>query len=248
MFCPHCNNKIPDGSNICPLCYANLAGVKQQSYREERPAAEGEKQERPAAAKPRSSSKKPAAYTKGSRGAKRSADRTPMIIAFGLIVILIIIIVMIVRSMFSAGAPAASANTPIPQQDTTISPNFVVFGAPTDTPESMAVQTPTPAIEITPTPAPQQPATYTTLRKGSQGPEVVALQMALAELGFLTGAQDGNFGTGTQNAVKAFQAAYGLDDDGIAGKQTLEKLYQESTVTPIPETTVGPGDILNLPG
>ena len=31
MFCPHCHNKIPDGSNICPLCYANLAGVKPQA-------------------------------------------------------------------------------------------------------------------------------------------------------------------------------------------------------------------------
>ena len=30
MFCPHCHNKIPDGSNICPLCYSNLAGVKPQ--------------------------------------------------------------------------------------------------------------------------------------------------------------------------------------------------------------------------
>ena len=30
MFCPHCHNKIPDGSNICPLCYANLAGVKPE--------------------------------------------------------------------------------------------------------------------------------------------------------------------------------------------------------------------------
>ena len=36
MFCPHCHNKIPDGSNICPLCYSNLAGVKPQQTREPR--------------------------------------------------------------------------------------------------------------------------------------------------------------------------------------------------------------------
>ena len=30
MFCPHCHNKIPDGSNFCPLCYANLVGVRQR--------------------------------------------------------------------------------------------------------------------------------------------------------------------------------------------------------------------------
>ena len=31
MFCPHCNSNIPDGSNICPLCYGNIAGVKEAS-------------------------------------------------------------------------------------------------------------------------------------------------------------------------------------------------------------------------
>ena len=85
MFCPHCNNKIPDGSNICPLCYANLAGVKQQAQETRPERQDGVAQEAP---RPRAS-KKPAAYTKGSRGTKRSADRTPMIIAFGLIVILV---------------------------------------------------------------------------------------------------------------------------------------------------------------
>ena len=35
MFCPHCHNKIPDGSNFCPLCYANLVGVKQQEKESE---------------------------------------------------------------------------------------------------------------------------------------------------------------------------------------------------------------------
>ena len=34
MFCPHCHNKIPDGSNICPLCYSNLAGLKPQQTAE----------------------------------------------------------------------------------------------------------------------------------------------------------------------------------------------------------------------
>ena len=55
MFCPHCHNKIPDGSNICPLCYANLAGVKP-----ERSEAEGgeERQPRPEQrSAPRKSSK-----------------------------------------------------------------------------------------------------------------------------------------------------------------------------------------------
>ena len=108
--------------------------------------------------------------------------------------------------------------------------------------------TPTPAIEITPTPAPAEPTSYTTLRRGDQGPDVSTMQQALAELGYLNGAADGNFGTGTQTAVKKFQTDQGLEADGIAGKKTLEALYTKSSVTPIPETTVGPNDIMNLPG
>ena len=150
MFCPHCHNKIPDGSNICPLCYANLAGVKP-----EHSEAEGseERQPRPEQrSAPRKSSK--TAYAKGSRQSRRSQDRTPMIIAIGLILILVLIIAMIVRSMFTAGTPA-TINTPQPQQQAQNSPenNFIVFGA-TNTPAPVAATTP--MIEITPTPEPVQ--------------------------------------------------------------------------------------------
>ena len=108
---------------------------------------------------------------------------------------------------------------------------------------------------MTPTPEPEDEATsapaesaYKTLRKGDQGPDVVTLQVALAELGYLTTASDGIYGTGTQTAVKAFQADNGLDSDGIAGRQTQTLLFQKSSVTPIPQVTPGPGDILDLPG
>ena len=99
-----------------------------------------------------------------------------------------------------------------------------------------------------PTPAPTPEPQYHTLRRGDQGPEVVTLQQALTELGYLKGAADGNFGTGTMTAVKEFQQAEGLDADGIAGRLTQEALYAKSSVTPIPETTVGPDDIMDLPG
>ncbi len=241
MFCPHCHNKIPDGSNICPLCYANLAGVRQQAE------PEGERPE--PAAHPVRKTTKPA-YTKGSRGGKKkSADRTPMIVAFGLILILVIIIAMIVRSMFSAGVTPVNKDTPVPPPQTQNTPdgNFIVFGA---TPTPMIVATPTPNLEITPSPSPEQPkpVSYRTLHKGDQGPEVVMLQQALTELGYLSGAADGNFGTGTENAVKKFQKDNGLADDGIPGTKTLEKLYSVSSVTPMPDVTAGPGDIMDLPG
>lgn len=245
MFCPHCHNQIPDGSNICPLCYGSLAGMKTQSAPR---AAGGDAAQQPRAPKKTAkSSKKAKAYTKGSRGARKNADRTPMIIAFGLILILVIIIVLIIRSMFGAGAPQA-ASTPVPQmQQATPEGGFIVFGQTTPVPTTQVV-TPTPRIEVTATPAPTSPPSYATLRRGDQGPEVVTLQQALTELGYLNGAADGNFGTGTQTAVKKFQEDNGLDADGIAGKLTQEALFAKSSVTPIPETTVGPGDILDLPG
>lgn len=248
MFCPHCHNKIPDGSNICPLCYSNLAGVKAQQMQEPRPQVGGEEQ---VPRKKASSARKPA-YTKGSRGSKKKKDNTPMIIAFGLIVILIVIIVMIVRSMFGAGTGTVGAqNAPQTAVTATNTPaqNFIVFGA-TSTPQKAQMVTPTPNIEVTPTPAPQATAqaSYKTLRKNDQGEEVVMLQQALVELGYLSGAQDGIYGTGTQTAVKAFQADHELDADGIAGKMTQEKLYSLVSITPMPEVTVGPGDIMDLPG
>ena len=71
MFCPHCHNKIPDGSNICPLCYSNLAGMKTQQPQAPR-VETGEDTEKQAK-KPSSSQgrSKKAAYTKGSRGGKK---------------------------------------------------------------------------------------------------------------------------------------------------------------------------------
>ena len=246
MFCPHCHNKIPDGSNICPLCYSNLAGVKPQQSREEPQTGAQQQKREGTSAQPRA--KKPA-YTKGSRGGKKSGDRTPMIIAFGLIVILIIIIAMIVRSMFGAGGTPAAVNTPVPQATATAQQNLIVFGA-TATPNPQAAATPTPRIEITPTPAPQEPVqtSYKTLRKNDQGAEVIMLQQALVELGYLSGATDGIYGTGTMTAVKNFQKDHELDDDGIAGQQTLSLLYSLVQITPMPDVTAGPGDIMDLPG
>ncbi len=231
MYCPHCHNEIPDGSNICPLCYANLTGYRPQSAKEETRNESG--------AQPR---KNKNAHNKSSKNhRKRNTDRMPMFIAFGLILILIIIIAMIVKSMFSAGEQQR-LNTPEPPP----LDNFVVFG---DTPTPNPLQeTLTPNIEVTPTPAPTAEVTYTTLRKNDRGREVVTLQQALSNLGYLNSQADGIFGTATETAVRNFQQANNLSVDGIAGKQTLELLYNLAQMTPIPETTVGPGDIMDLPG
>lgn len=66
----------------------------------------------------------------------------------------------------------------------------------------------------------------TTLYKGCTGNDVTRLQQALIERRFLDGKADGVYGKKTENAVRNFQRAYGLNTDGMAGTRTLELLYQ----------------------
>ena len=70
---------------------------------------------------------------------------------------------------------------------------------------------------------------YTTLEFGSRGSDVLQLQKALLELGFNPNGTDGKFGRGTETAVKAYQAARGLEVDGKAGMLTLTMLYGETS-------------------
>lgn len=79
----------------------------------------------------------------------------------------------------------------------------------------------------------------TTLRKGSQGSAVSALQTMLNRLGFDSGKVDGIYGTKTMAAVRSFQEANGLTVDGIAGEQTLTTLaIRAATLDSVPATPV----------
>ena len=62
------------------------------------------------------------------------------------------------------------------------------------------------------------------LRPGAQGDAVRSLQRNLRTLGYYDGSVDGDYGDGTTAAVTAFQKAYGLTADGIAGKATISKI------------------------
>ena len=70
----------------------------------------------------------------------------------------------------------------------------------------------------------------TELRKGATGNEVKTVQRLLLALGFkmrnglTTYGVDGSFGTATENAVKNFQNAKGLMQDGIVGTNTWAAL------------------------
>lgn len=78
--------------------------------------------------------------------------------------------------------------------------------------------------------APEKPHTESvvydmkTLRKGSQGMQVMVLQYILNTKGYEAGKEDGIFGANTLKAVKAFQKAQGLSIDGVVGKNTWGKL------------------------
>lgn len=98
------------------------------------------------------------------------------------------------------------------------------------------------------------------LRQGSRGQDVITLQYLLNVIseyypGIPAPAQDGIFGSGTAQAVRAFQQLMRLDPDGIAGPKTWQELYRvylgigENVPIPKPEPgtieyTVQAGDTL----
>ena len=69
-----------------------------------------------------------------------------------------------------------------------------------------------------------------TLEMGQSGNDIKTLQKRLKELGYYTGTVDGNFGSSTYTAVKAFQTKNGLNVDGKAGKYTLTLLFSDDAI------------------
>lgn len=62
------------------------------------------------------------------------------------------------------------------------------------------------------------------VRKGANGNITRVLQGCLIFKGYSTNGFDGDFGSGTENAVKSFQASVGITKDGEAGPITFSKL------------------------
>lgn len=69
--------------------------------------------------------------------------------------------------------------------------------------------------------APQPKPAKPVLKLGSKGPEVKELQTKLHVT------PDGDFGYGTERAVKRFQLAHGLKDDGIVGAASWAALDEQ---------------------
>lgn len=69
--------------------------------------------------------------------------------------------------------------------------------------------------------------TEVTLRRGSRSGYVTRLQKALTALGYFTDKCDGSYGNNTEEAVKLYQKAKGLTDDGVAGRATLRAINKD---------------------
>lgn len=100
--------------------------------------------------------------------------------------------------------------------------------SPADTAQATPQATAEPEAKTTMTPAQLQEQGILTV--GAKGEEVKKLQQKLKDLGYLSGKVDGQFGGGTKRAVIAFQRRNGLAVDGVAGQETLAKLYAEDAV------------------
>ena len=76
---------------------------------------------------------------------------------------------------------------------------------------------------------PKSKAAWVTVRKGSKSKMVVVVQCMLICLGYSCGSAgaDGDFGSGTYNAVITFQKAKGLTRDGIVGPATAYALFKK---------------------
>ncbi|HHY47981.1 MAG TPA: hypothetical protein GX506_11860 [Firmicutes bacterium] len=78
-----------------------------------------------------------------------------------------------------------------------------------------------------------------------QGDDVACLQARLNLLGYEAGEPDGYFGYLTGDAVKQFQAAHGLRQDGVAGPQVFAALLSKFALPRITHVT-GPKETLSM--
>ncbi|RID65515.1 hypothetical protein BRARA_D00704 [Brassica rapa] len=72
-----------------------------------------------------------------------------------------------------------------------------------------------------------------TLKVGSEGEEVQAMQEALLKLGFYSGEEDmefSSFSSGTARAVKTWQSSLGVREDGVMTEELLQMLFMDQVI------------------
>ncbi|WP_198954431.1 L,D-transpeptidase family protein [Kineosporia sp. R_H_3] len=114
-------------------------------------------------------------------------------------------------SALAAQAPPPAAATPSQVATSAAAAPAVVVGGPAVRPASVAT-------------TPWRSVARPTVRQGSHGAAVVALQDRLTALHYDVGPVDGDFGTSTLHGVYAFRKVQGLHLDGIVGPRTWAAL------------------------
>ena len=71
---------------------------------------------------------------------------------------------------------------------------------------------------------------YVDLTRADKGDAVVLLQQRLAELGYYSGQAHGKYDSQTQKAVKMFEKANGLRNDGAASAEDQAVLYSDTAI------------------
>lgn len=130
------------------------------------------------------------------------------------IIAIVCMIVLAAMLMACAAQGTQPPETPVPSAQG--SP-----GTAAQLPTVLPTQTATPTPEPTPTPDP-------TLKIGVESEAVMALQKRLSELGYLKIDEfTTKYGPATQRAVTLFQKQNALSADGIAGSETLSRIYAD---------------------
>jgi len=145
------------------------------------------------------------------------------------IIVVIVVAIFVVRSVSGSSGTSTTPATTTPVTATPVATTPVdttpVTTTPTTTTTTPTTTTTTPTTTgATTTPAVDSVPAGQTLKAGLTGSAVLALQQALAQLGYAPGTPDGNFGSGTTQAVIAFQKDNNLPQDGLAGAKTLEAI------------------------
>ena len=78
------------------------------------------------------------------------------------------------------------------------------------------------------------------MQRGDQGEQVRKLQEFLFQQGYTKNRPDGDYGRGTENVVKAFQKAVGLDATGVVDAKTIETINKIVAETPKEEPVAEP--------
>jgi N-acetylmuramoyl-L-alanine amidase len=121
-----------------------------------------------------------------------------------------------VAGLLAAGCTGGIDDAGSPNLDTTLAPPVTAPSTTTTTTAAEPLPPPPPAPPPEPTPE-----------------DVATMQFVLGSLGYrIDGDEPGEYGSGTRNAVMAFQKLHGLERDGVAGPITREALATAAPVEP----------------